>query len=157
MREWRIHCGSEEWQGAFLQPGLSHPVTTLDRQESLTTDSDRPSSALRPPAPRQQNHREIDLGSELGESRSAATAVAPAPDGAGAHTDHEPAAGGGAQRRPALQETALARCRTGATGVVCISALGKPATARPAGVAGPTDAHDCRTDASHRGGSGEVS
>ena len=43
-----------------------------------------------------------DLGAELGESGSAATAVAPAPHGAGAHADHEPAASGGAQRRTAL-------------------------------------------------------
>jgi transposase len=43
-----------------------------------------------------------DLGTELGEPGSAATAVAPAPHGAGAHADHEPAASRGAQRRPAL-------------------------------------------------------
>ena len=34
------------------------------------------------------------------------TAVAPAPHGAGAHPHHESVAGGGAQRRPALQEAA---------------------------------------------------
>jgi hypothetical protein len=43
-----------------------------------------------------------DLGSELGESRYAAAVVAPAPDGADAHPDHEPVAGRGAERRAAL-------------------------------------------------------
>ena len=46
---------------------------------------------------------------------------------------------------------------TGATGVVPVSSLGEPATARSAGVAGPTDSDDRRADASHRAGSGEVS
>src|SRR5690242_18374850 len=40
-----------------------------------------------------------DLDSELGESRSAATAVAPAPDGAGAHPVDEPVASGSARLR----------------------------------------------------------
>jgi hypothetical protein len=35
----------------------------------------------------------------LGESRRAATALAPAPDGANAHADHEPVASCGAERR----------------------------------------------------------
>jgi len=43
-----------------------------------------------------------DLGTELGESRSTATTVAPAPDGAGPHPDHEPTASGGDQRRTPL-------------------------------------------------------
>jgi transposase len=43
-----------------------------------------------------------DLGAELGEPGSAATAVAPAPHGAGPHTHHEPVASGGPERRPAL-------------------------------------------------------
>ena len=43
-----------------------------------------------------------------GESRSAATAVAPAPHGAGAHADHEPAASGGPERRRTLQEEVVA-------------------------------------------------
>ena len=38
-----------------------------------------------------------------------------------------------------------------------VSAVGQPATARSAGVAGPTDSDDCRADASDRAGSGEVS
>ena len=38
-----------------------------------------------------------DLGAELGEPRSAATAVAPAPHGAGPHADHEPVASRGSE------------------------------------------------------------
>jgi transposase len=38
-----------------------------------------------------------DLGADLGEPRSAAVVVAPAPHGAGAHADHESVASGGAQ------------------------------------------------------------
>jgi hypothetical protein len=38
-----------------------------------------------------------NLGTKRGESRFAATAVAPAPDGAGAHADHEPATSGGVE------------------------------------------------------------
>ena len=40
----------------------------------------------------------------LGESRSAAVTVAPAPHGAGTHTDHEPVASSGTERRSRLQE-----------------------------------------------------
>src|SRR5271157_2813905 len=97
------------------------------------------------------------LGAELGESRSAATAVASAPHGAGAHADHEPVASGGAQRGTALQEAAMAGRRTRATGVVPVSVVGEPATARSTGAAGPTDFHDCRVDAGHRARSGEMS
>src|SRR5437773_325825 len=46
--------------------------------------------------------RFADLGAELGEPGSAATAVAPAPHGAGPHAHHEPVASGGPERRPAL-------------------------------------------------------
>src|SRR5271167_3388173 len=98
-----------------------------------------------------------DLGAELGESRSAATAVAPAPDGAGAHADHEPAASGSAQRRTTVQEATMARRWTRATGVVCVSAVGKSTPARSAGVARPTHSDDCRVDASDRAGSGKMS
>ena len=44
-----------------------------------------------------QRRLSADLGTELGESRSAATAVASAPHGAGAHAPHEPTASRGAQ------------------------------------------------------------
>jgi hypothetical protein len=40
-----------------------------------------------------------DLGAELGESGSTATAMAPASHGAGAHADHEPVARSGALER----------------------------------------------------------
>src|SRR5208283_905301 len=97
------------------------------------------------------------VGPELGESRSAATALASSPDDAGAHADHEPTASRSAQRRAALQKEVVAGGGTRATGVVSLSALGEPATARSAGVAGPADADDCRVDAGHRAGGGEVS
>jgi transposase len=45
-----------------------------------------------------------DLGSELGEPRSATTVVASAPLGAGAYPDYESFASRGLERRPSLQE-----------------------------------------------------
>ena len=98
-----------------------------------------------------------DLGAELGESGSAATAVAPAPDGAGAHANDEPVASGRAQRRTALQEEVVAGTWTEATGVVPVSSVGEPATARSAGVAGPAEPDDRGADPSDRAGSREVS
>src|ERR1022692_1939108 len=88
-----------------------------------------------------------DLGAELGESGSAATAVAPTPDGAGAHADHEPTASGGSERRAALEEEVVAGSGTGTTGGDPVSPMGEPAAARPAGVAGPTEPDDRQTDA----------
>jgi hypothetical protein len=73
-----------------------------------------------------------------------------------ARTRIEPTAGRSAQRRTALQKEAVAGCGTRATGVVSLNAMGEPATARSAGVAGPTDADDCRVDPGHRAGGGEV-
>src|SRR5882762_3038684 len=96
-----------------------------------------------------------DLGAERGEPGPAATAVAPAPDGAGAHTDHESAASGGPQRRPAVQEEVVAGNGKEATGSVPVSPVGEPPPAGPAGVAGPADSDDCRADASHRTGNGK--
>src|ERR1700746_670629 len=57
-----------------------------------------------------------DLGAELGESRSAAAAVAPTPDGTGAHPNHEPAASGRPERRSTREEEVVAGSRTGTTG-----------------------------------------
>src|ERR1019366_9362110 len=98
-----------------------------------------------------------DLGAELGESGSAATAVAPTPDGAGAHADHEPTASGGSERRAALEEEVVAGKGTGKNGGETVSPIGGPAAARPAGVAGPTEPDDRQADAGDRFGSGEVS
>jgi hypothetical protein len=89
-----------------------------------------------------------DLGSEWGESGSAVTAVAPTPDGAGAHQGDEPVASGGAQPRIAAQEGVVAGSRTEAAGIVRAGAMGKPTTARSPRVAGPTEPHDRRADAS---------
>ena len=78
----------------------------------------------------------------LGEPRSAATAVASASHGAGAHANHEPTASGGVERRSALQKEVVARTRAAATGVVPPGSVGHTAAARPAGVTGSTDADD---------------
>src|SRR4029077_20423045 len=61
------------------------------------------------------------MGTELGESRSAATAMAPAPDGAGAHADDEPVASGGPERRSALQEETVSGSGTKAVGGISAS------------------------------------
>ena len=58
-----------------------------------------------------------DLGAEWGESGSAATAVASASHGAGAHAHHEPTASGGPERRLTLQEEIVAGERTTTIGV----------------------------------------
>jgi len=70
-----------------------------------------------------------DLGSELGESGSAATAVAPPPHGAGPHANHESTASRSAQRRSALQEEVVAGIGAGAARVVSLSSMDEPATA----------------------------
>src|ERR1035437_10127345 len=88
-----------------------------------------------------------DLGTERGESRSAATTVASSPDGTGADADDESTASGGAQRRPTLQEEVVAGSGTGTPGVVSVSPLGEPAPARPAGVAGPNEPDDREANA----------
>src|SRR5665811_1266164 len=98
-----------------------------------------------------------DLGTELGESGPAATAVAPASDGTGTHADHEPTASGGAERRTTPQEGVVAGSRTEATGVVSVSTVGKPATARSVGVTGPNESDDRGADASHRAGRDSIS
>src|SRR6266516_1143820 len=98
-----------------------------------------------------------DLGSELGEPRSATTVVASAPLGAGAYPEHESVASRGSERRTSLQEEVVSRSRTGTTGRVPISPMGEPSPERPPGVARSTDSDDCRADPSHRAGSGEVS
>src|ERR1700686_4053120 len=96
------------------------------------------------------------MGAGLGESRFAATAVAPAPHGAGAHASHESTASRGAQRGTALQEAAVAGRGTGANGGVPVSSVGEPAATRSAGVAGPVESDDRGADANHRAGSGEM-
>src|SRR4029453_12029123 len=68
-----------------------------------------------------------DLGRERGESRSAATSVAPAPDGAGAHPVDEPVASGSSERRAALQEEVMAGARGGKKWGVFLYSPGQPA------------------------------
>jgi len=67
-----------------------------------------------------------DLGTELGEWGSAAIAIAPAPHGASAHSNHEPTASGGAERRIALREEVVPGRRAAATGIVPVSPRGEP-------------------------------
>src|ERR1700682_181370 len=67
-----------------------------------------------------------DLGGELGESRSTATAVASASHGAGAHPDHESAAIRSPERRATLQEEVMAGGPAGKTGVVYPLSPGGP-------------------------------
>src|SRR5258708_32614808 len=51
----------------------------------------------------------------------------------------------------------MAGARTGTTGIVPVGTLGEPATARSAGVVGPTEPNDRRTQSGDRARSGEVS
>ena len=85
----------------------------------------------------------VDLGAELGESGSAATAVASAPHGASAHADHESTASGGTERRSSVQEEVVARTWTSATGSVPVGSVGQSAPARSVGAAGSTESDDC--------------
>src|SRR5207244_2899466 len=98
-----------------------------------------------------------DLGTELGESRSAATIVAPAPHGASPHPDHEPVASGRPERRVTLEEAVVAGAGTRATGVVPVSSVGEPATAGSAGVAGSTEPNDRGTESGDRARSAQLS
>ena len=75
-----------------------------------------------------------DPGAELGESGSAAIALASASGGASAYADHELIASGSTERRPALQEEVVARTWAPATGGDPISAMGQPTPARSVGV-----------------------
>src|SRR2546421_1667757 len=68
-----------------------------------------------------------DLGSQLGEPGSAATFVAPASDGAGAHAHHEPITSGGSERRLTLQEEIVAGARTKTIRGLSPGAMGGPA------------------------------
>jgi len=64
---------------------------------------------------------------------------------------------GALNERPTLQEAVVGGGGTRATGGVSVSSAGEPAARRSAAVAGPIDSHDCRANASHRAGSGEMS
>jgi hypothetical protein len=69
----------------------------------------------------------------------------------------EPTASGSAQRRTALQEAVVAGPRTAATGIIPVGSMGKPATARPAGVAGSAEPEHRGVEPGDRAGSGEMS
>src|SRR3974390_2628134 len=108
------------------------------------------------PAPTAGRSFLAHLGAQLGESGSAATALAPSPHGAGAYPDHEPVASRGPERRTALQEGVMGGARTTATGIFSPGSVGEPATARSAGTDRSTQPDDYRTEPSHRTGSREV-
>src|ERR1700722_18744125 len=63
-----------------------------------------------------------NLGTESGESGSAATALAPASAGADAHADYESATGRGDERGLSLEEKAVQRTRYGHSFSVVIAA-----------------------------------
>jgi len=62
-----------------------------------------------------------------GENRDLRQLVAPAPDGAGAHAHHEPAAGGSFERRRTLQEEIVAGERTKTIRSLSLGTVGEPA------------------------------
>ena len=64
---------------------------------------------------------------------------ASAPDGAGAHAHHEPAASGGSERRLTLQEEIVAGERTTTIRSLSVSPVGEPATGRSAAAAGSVE------------------
>jgi hypothetical protein len=87
-----------------------------------------------------------DLGAELGEPGSAATAVAPSSYGAGAHPHHEPTASRDTERRTALQEEVVVRTWTPAVGIISAGSVGKPTTRRSVGADGSAEPDDRGTD-----------
>ena len=93
-----------------------------------------------------------NLGTEFGESRSKATAVAPASVGSDADQDHESAAGHCHERRPAVEEKAVGRTGASAVGEVFVVSLGQSAPARPNGATGPIDPYHRGIDHSRHTG-----
>ena len=85
-----------------------------------------------------ENRFPQNLGTESGESGSAAVAVASASAGSDADPDHESAAGHRHERRQSLEEKAVERARSSLAGETSVSSLGQSAPARINGVAGPT-------------------
>ncbi len=80
-----------------------------------------------------------DLGTEWGESGSAATVVASASHGADADSDHESTAISRSERGATLQKEVVAAAGTRATGGVSLSPLGESATGRSAAAAGSAE------------------
>src|ERR1039458_9117902 len=128
-----------------------------DPREASTQAEDGSPGCATNPALATRGSVPADLGAELGKPGSAATAVAPAPHGAGAHQDYEPTASRGAQRRTALQEEVVAGTRTAATGIIPVGSLGQPAATRSVGVDGSAEPDHRGTNPGDRAGSREVS
>src|SRR3984957_12943524 len=110
-----------------------------DRQEAGTQAEDGSAGCAAYSAVADGESFSQDLGTEWGESGSAATAMASAPDGAGAYAHHEPAASGGSERRLTLQEEIVAGERTTTIRSLSVSPLGEPATGRSAAAAGSVE------------------
>src|SRR5215813_456203 len=75
------------------------------------------------------------MGTQSGESGSAATTVAPASAGADAHTDHESAASASHERRQTHEKEAVERTGTSVARKAGARSLGQPASARVVGAA----------------------
>src|SRR5258708_19151918 len=89
-----------------------------------------------------------NLGTESGESRSAATALAPASAGADAHADYESTTGRGDERGLSLEEKAVQRKGTSTARETLVGSPGPASPGRVTGAGGPTGSKDLRTNAS---------
>src|SRR6185437_2302496 len=97
------------------------------------------------------------LDAECGEPGPETTAVASSPHGANQNASDESVAGGGLERRAALEEEVVARTGAATAGIISPGAVGKPSSPRSVAVVGSTESNHPRTDAGDRTGSREVS
>src|SRR5215813_10667896 len=82
------------------------------------------------------------MGTQSGESGSAATAVASPSVGADAHADHESAASASHERRQTHEKEAVERTGTSGARKADARSLGQPASARVVGAAGQDESED---------------
>src|ERR1700730_8650976 len=154
---------SQPGQASGLRPNLGgHGILTLVRAVTRGTgyggvdgrcggdpQAARPEAENRPPGC--PTFAEVaagkslssNLGTESGESGSAATALAPASAGADADTDHESAAGRGEEGRQAREEQTVQRTGTSADIETLLGSRGQSATERIIGAAGPVGSQGC--------------
>src|SRR3984893_8703781 len=153
---------SQPGQASGLRPNLGgHGILTLVRAVTRGTgyggvdgrcggdpQAARPEAENRPPGC--PTFAEVaagkslssNLGTESGESGSAATALAPASAGADAHADYESATGRGDERGLSLEEKAVRRTRPNTVGEAHVGSLGQPAAEGIIRAAGPTGSKD---------------
>src|SRR5215469_14672722 len=105
---------------------IAHRGRDRDPQQTSTQAEDRSRGRTADFAFAAGRSFSTDLGAELGKPGSPATVMASAPDGAGAHADHEPAAGGCSQRRLALQEAVVAGKGPKAIRGIPVRTVGEP-------------------------------